>query len=313
MADKVTKLADIVVPAVWAAYIRRQILEKSTIITSGIVRHDPKLDQIVRGGGSVLDMPAWNALDGEDQVFDFDTKIETDKITAHVERAVVLTRAKAWAAHQLSAFFAGDKPMEAIGAQVGQWWTLREQVILLNVLKGVFDSPSMSDLILTAATPLDADMVLDSKQLLGDRDSNLTAIMVNSAVYTSLQKQGLIELLPDVKGHPALPTYLGYRVIYNDLLAKDGDGNHVSYMFGEGAISRSRVAPYGVTEVSTKYDDDYSTEKLYNRTALVMHVNGMSWVNPNDARPSNADLANGAFYNRVVEKKDMRLVKIVHK
>lgn len=95
MADKVTKLEDIIQPELFTQYVLERTTEKSELINSGAVQNNPQLDILVRGGGTVLTMPKWNALGGESQVFSDADDIETDKMTSSKELATLLCAQKA--------------------------------------------------------------------------------------------------------------------------------------------------------------------------------------------------------------------------
>ena len=196
MADKVTKLTDVIVPELFSQYVLEETKEKSELIASGAIENNPLLDQLVDGGGNTMKMPKWNDLTGESQVFSENADIETDKITAHKEIATLLLRAKGWSAHDLSAALAGDDPMRRVAERVASWWIRDEKRIVMAILKGVFASADMADHVLDITGDTDKKIsgkaVLDAKQLMGDAAEDLTLIYMHSAVYTELQKQQLI-------------------------------------------------------------------------------------------------------------------------
>lgn len=220
MADKVTKLTDVIVPELFSQYVLEKTKEKSELIASGAIENNPLLDRLVNGGGNTMKMPKWNDLTGESQVFTENDDIETDKITAHKEIATLLLRAKGWSAHDLSAALAGDDPMQRIAERVADWWVRDEKRIVMSILKGVFASADMGDHVLDitggASTSINAKAILDAKQLMGDAAEDLTLIYMHSAVYTELQKQQLITFVQPADAKVRMPTYLGYSVICDD-------------------------------------------------------------------------------------------------
>ena len=220
MADKVTKLTDVIVPELFSQYVLEKTKEKSELIASGAIESNPLLDQLVNGGGNTMKMPKWNDLTGESQVFSESADIETDKITAHKEIATLLLRARGWSAHDLSAALAGDDPMTRIAERVADWWVRDEKRIVMSILKGVFASADMADHVLDitggVTTGISAKAILDAKQLMGDAAEDLTLIYMHSAVYTELQKQQLITFVQPADAKVRMPTYLGYNVICDD-------------------------------------------------------------------------------------------------
>ena len=212
MADKVTKLTDVIVPELFTQYVLEQTKEKSELINSGAIENNPQLDILVNGGGTTLKMPKWNDLTGDSQVFSENADIETDKITAHKEIAALLLRAKGWSAHDLSAALAGDDPMRRIAERVAAWWIRDEKRIVMSILKGVFASTDMADHVLDetgtsgADTKISGKLVLDAKQLMGDAADDLTLIYMHSAVFTELQKQQLIAYRQPTDADIRIPT-----------------------------------------------------------------------------------------------------------
>ena len=163
-----TKVADVIIPEIFNAYVMEKTAEKSKIIQSGIAVPNAKLNALVTQGGLTMHMPYWQDLNGEDEVLRDDTALTPAKITANQDIATLLIRGKAWGANDLSGALAGDDPMRAIGDRVADYWARREQKTLLAILKGVFASSGMQDHILdraNVATGIDAKMVLDGKQL----------------------------------------------------------------------------------------------------------------------------------------------------
>lgn len=220
MADKVTKLTDVIVPELFTQYVLEATKEKSELIASGAVEDNPQLNQLVTGGGTTLQMPKWNDLTGESQVFSESADIETDKITSHKEIATLLLRAKAWSAHDLAAALAGDDPMKRIADRVASWWVRDEKRIVMSILQGVFSSADMADHVLDITSESDTKVsgkaVLDAKQLMGDAADDLSLIYMHSAVFTELQKQQLIAYVQPADAKIRIPTYLGYNVICDD-------------------------------------------------------------------------------------------------
>lgn len=225
MADAYTKIADVIVPEIFIPYVIEKTAEKSKILQSGIAVANPKLNQLVDRGGTTMNMPFWQDLKGRSQIWTEGSDIEVNKITAEADIAALLLRANAWGATDLSGALAGDDPMQAIGDLVADYWARDEQATLLNILKGVFASDTMADHILDVSTKvLDADTVLDGKQLLGDAADKLQAIAMHSATYTELQKQNLITTVTEIGpsgSNISVEKYLKYNVVVDDSMPRD--------------------------------------------------------------------------------------------
>lgn len=216
-----TKIADVVVPEIFTPYVIEKTAEKSRLLTSGIAVASEKLNQLITGGGLTIQMPFWKDLQGDDEVLSDQRALTPGKIGSGKDIAALLMRGKAWGANDLSGALAGDDPMAAIAERVSDYWSRREQKILLSVLKGVFASASMSNHILDASSKdIGPEVILDGKQLLGDSADQLQSLFMHSAVYTELQKQNLIKYVDGPVGPSGspiqIPTYLGYNIVVDD-------------------------------------------------------------------------------------------------
>lgn len=315
-----TKIEDVIVPELFAAYVIMMTKELSVLIQSGVAVSNSLIDDLVTRGGKLINLPFWKPLTGEDEVLSDTGKLTPKKITAEADAAALLIRGSAWSSNELAGALAGSSPMNAISAQVAGWWGRMEQVMLLSILHGIFEEAladsHVNDISVksgTAAT-ISADAVLDTKQLLGDAASQLTAIAMHSAVYTTLQKKNLITFIPNARGEINIPTYLSYRVLVDDGCSRD-DGVYSTYLFGAGCFARGDGVPVDLTQVETGRDILGSDDILVNRRALVLHPYGVKFMNKNvsGATPSNEELADGENWAKVYEDKAIGIALLKHK
>ena len=162
---------------------------------------------------------------------------------------------------------------------------------------------------------ISAEAVLDAKQRLGDAADQLTMIYMNSATFTLLQKQNMIQYIPAAESRISLPTYLGYRVIMDDTIPAATD-NTSTYLLSAGAIARGVGTPVSLTGTETDRDSLGSTDYLINRQAKVLHPRGMSWIGSGSITgptPSNTELATGTNWQRAVDHKKIGIVQLVHR
>ena len=307
-----TQIADVIVPEVFAAYIIKMTKELSVLIGSGIATSNAELDRLVTGGGKLVNMPFWKPITGDDEVLSDSTPLTPKKITTDADVAALLIRGNAWSANELAGALAGSSPMNAIAAQVAGWWNRKEQAILISILKGIFDgtlsTSHVNDISASGSPIIGADAILDTKQLLGDAADQFTAMAMHSAVYTTLQKQNLIDFIPDARGEVKFPTYMGYRIIVDDGCPVDS-GVYSTYMFAAGTFGRGDGVPVDITPVETDRDSLASDDILINRRALVLHPFGVKFTNANvaGATPTNAELADTANWSKVYEDKAIGL------
>lgn len=313
-----TRIADVIVPEVFNPYVIERTAELSVLVKCGIVVRDNELDKLAKAGGRLINMPYWKDLNGDDEVLDDNGALTPGKITAGQDVAALLMRGKAWSVNDLAKALSGDDPMKAIGDLVAEYWARQRQKTLLATLKGVFASTSMAGNIhdisaLTGgAEKITGASFIDAKTKLGDASEKLTAVAMHSLVFASLEKQNLIQYIPNSQGIVDFPSYLGRNVIVDDACPKDGDV-FTTYLFGQGAIGEGN----GEAPVPTETDRDSlaGEDILINRQHFLLHPRGIKFTDTSVAKssPSNTELANATNWNRVYENKNIRIVAFKHK
>jgi hypothetical protein len=315
-----TKIADVIVPEIFAAYVIQQTKELSNLIQCGIAVQNDHLDGLATQGGRLINMPFWAPITGADEVLSDSNPLTPDKITADQDVATLLIRGKAWSANELASALAGSSAMQAIGAQVARWWARQEQKVLISILNGIFSgtlaATHVNDISAGtgAAAVIGANTVLDTKQLLGDAADQFTALAMHSVVYTLLQKQNLITFIPNARGEINIPTYLGYRIIVDDGCPVTA-GVYSTYLFAAGSFGRGDGLPVDLTPVETDRDSLASDDILINRRAYVLHPFGVRWTDTAcvGATPTNAELSAAANWSKVYENKAIGLAMLKHK
>lgn len=313
-----TKISDVIVPEVFNPYVIERTAELSALVRCGIVVRDNELDSLAMAGGKLINMPYWKDLNGDDEVLDDNGALTPGKITAGQDVAALLMRGKAWSVNDLAKALSGDDPMKAIGDLVAEYWARQRQKTLLSVLKGVFASPSMSGNIHDIsslegeASKINGSSFIDAKTKLGDASEKLTAVAMHSTVFAELEKQNLIQYIPNSQGVVDFPSYLGRKVIQDDGCPVEG-GVYTTYLFGAGAIGEGN----GAAPVPTETDRDSlaGEDILINRQHFLLHPRGVKFTNTSVAKksPSNTELADKSNWDRVYENKNIRIVAFKHK
>lgn len=315
-----TKIADVIVPEVFNPYVIQRTAELSALSQAGIISNSPDLDALATAGGKLINMPYWNDLTGDDEVLSDEDALTPEKITAGQDVAALFMRGKAWSTNDLAKALSGDDPMAAIGDLVAAYWARRRQALLFSMLKGVFASTDMAaehvlDVTsITGGDTLTGSTFIDALTLLGDAAGKITAVGMHSKAYASLQKQNLIDFVPTSDGKIMIPTYLERKVVVDDgCPVNTSTGVYTTYLFGEGAIGLGN----GAAPVPTETDRDSlaGDDILINRQHFVLHPRGVAFQNASVAgsSPTNAETEAAANWARVYEKKNVRLVKFVHK
>lgn len=313
-----TKISDVIVPEVFNPYVIERTAQLSALVRSGIIVSNPELDKLAMSGGKLINMPYWKDLTGDDEVLSDSSALTPGKIGSGQDIAVLLMRGKAWGVNDLAKALSGDDPMKAIGDLVAEYWARMKQKVLLAELKGVFSAASMSgnvhdiSALTGGAEKISGTSFIVAKNKLGDNSNKLTAVMMHSATFTSLEQQNLISYIPNSQGVVEFPTYMGKKVIVDDGCPVDTDV-YTTYLFGEGAIGEGN----GAAPVPTETDRDSlaGEDILINRQHFLLHPRGVKFTSSSVAgsSPTNTELATAANWNRVYENKNIRIVAFKHK
>ena len=310
-----TKISDVIVPEIFTEYVRAKSLEKNALIASGIMVQNEDINSFLAGGGTTMNIPRWDMISGEDELLSDTTPLTPGSNKASKQVAVKLLRGKAWSTNELAGVLAGSDPMGAIASQVVDFWATKNQATLLKTLNGAFTGPLKTTHVLDRSTEVISPInTLDTKQLLGDAAGKIVGVMMHSATKTALQKQNLIESIPNARGEIEFQAYLGYRIIEDDSMPINS-GVYSTYFFTAGAIGYGNAVPEGMTGTETDRDSLQGDDYLINRQCLCMHPSGLSWIGTSaDETPSNAELATGTNWKLSYENpKEIGLLCLKHK
>ncbi|WP_077622006.1 major capsid protein [Sediminibacillus massiliensis] len=318
----VTRVSDVIIPEVFNPYVINTIEERSALVRSGIMSSVPNLT--VPNGGDSVNMPFWNDLDGDPEAIQSDYALTPEKINAGKDVARVFTFGKAWSSEDIAAELAGSNPMQAIADRTADYWTRSQQNMLIRMLNGVFADNAANDdgdLILDVSDEsgtgetASGDVFIDGAQLLGDAKNKFTAIAVHSRVHANLQKAQLVEYLPENQIDIGFGTYQGKTLIVDDNLPViDGTTSgkkYTSYLFASGAVGYVAGSPKVPTE--TDRNSLKGEDILINRQKFIMHPRGFRWTENNvtGQMPTLAEMEAAANYDRVYDKKKVRVVQLV--
>lgn len=330
----VTKLSDAIVPEVFAAYVIVRSVQLSALYRSGIIAPDAQVQALVAGAGKTFNLPFWSDLPDSDSnvAHDDPTQLDTpDSIAAGQDVAVAHHRDRSWAWSDLVGTIAGSDPAKVIADGVAQYWARDDQRTLIASLTGVFadnaanDSGDMvldvsNDLssAITSAEKISGTVILTAKQTMGDAAGSLAAIAMHSVLHTELQKQNLIQYIPNDQANVGWGTYMGYSVIVDDgcpAVAGTNRIRYTSYLFGRGAIASGEGSVPMPSEVlrDPASNNGAGGERLWSRRRFILHPRGISFTSSSVAAvsPTNAELRLAANWNRVYPRKLIRMVKLV--
>lgn len=314
-----TRIADVIVPAIFAGYMNKDPLELNAFIQSGVMKRNKEFDALVAAGGFGFTMPYWDELEGEyDDRTDEDTGLpKFNKITAKKEVAVKLFDKYAAGASQLSSELAGSNAVKAIREKFSRKVASLDQKRIFSLLKGVFASTDMAKNVLDITTRtgtaqnMGVGTIVEGQGLLGDRQKSMSAIAVHSATYTYLKLKNLLTTQKQSEQGEEIAFYANKRVIMDDTLMPDENGVYTTYLFAEGAIAYGRggeLYPVEVGKIPFMEEEGILVRK--NHT---FHVRGTTWKGSISEKCTPAEIEKGENWGRAYSNKEIPIVAIRHK
>lgn len=338
-ATDLTRIADIVVPEIFAGYVQTLTQEKSRLVQSAALVMDQRLNDNLNGGGLTFNEPFYHDLLSSDG--DHAENISTDKgadstpdnIQASTEIQIRMSRNKSWGSADLTAALAGNDPMNAIANRVADWRVRRLQAAWLATMKGVFatndvapsstSTHTQKDLTLDISTQtgdaakFSASAFISATGLMGDSMGQLTMVMMHSIVYQQLQRLNLIDFIPDARGEVNIAYYQGREVIVDDGMPNSNGVFH-TYLIGAGATALGAGSPK--VPVAVKRNEEANNgageEILFNRWEWIIHPVGHAWRGTAASKggPSNTELGAAGTFDRVYrERKMIRIARLITK
>ena len=346
-AGPATRVSDVIVPEIFTGYMQNITEEKSRIIQSGMAVRSDELDNKLAGGGITFQVPSFKDLDNDTDRISTDTSVPFAAADAALpagtvrppnplktgtlkEIAVRMNRNNSWSTSDLAAILAGADPMESIANRVSSYWVRRMQAAFVATWNGVIADNVANDAgdyvndisgvgFIDGVTNFSAEAFLDAAVTMGDSMEDLTGVMVHSIVYNRMQKNNLIDFIPDSEGRVNIPTFLGREVIIDDNVPRVGSV-YDTWLFGSGATQIGVGTPPVATEVDRKAGggNGGGQDVLYSRVMWSMHPTGHAWVGTaGDGGPANTgtaddDLDEAGSWNRVYpERKQIKFARLV--
>ncbi len=294
-----TQLADIYDPLVFNQAVQEAAIELNRFLASGVMQTDPRIDQMASGPGQLGDLPFYFGLTNDEPNYSSDNPASTStpaKITSGLQKYMSAHMNKSWATMDLARELALEDPLGAITNRVAKYWAVNTEKRLINSAIGVLndnianDSGDMVNAIhseqgstATDANRISAEAVLDAKQTMGDHGENLVGIAMHSIQYTQLQKQNLIDYIPNARGEVMIPTYLGYRVTVDDSMPVRAGGTdgfvYTVILFASNAFAYGSGSPTVPSEIDREpaTGDGGGQDILYSRATEIVHPWGFAF------------------------------------
>lgn len=341
MASGVTRISDLVVPEIFSPYTQQLTTEKSRLIQSGAMVSDASLDAILAGGGVTFNEPSYKDLDDDAENTSTDdpaTNSSPNKVQTATEIQVRLSRNNSWSSMDLNGDLTGSDPLNSITNRVASYWVRRQQAAFVASMKGLFadnaaapsgtDTHTQGDVthdisgvsFADGVTNFSAESFIDTTLTMGDSMQDLTMLCMHSIVYGRMQKNNLIDFVPDSQGLILIPTFLGREVVVDDGVPFSG-GVFETWLFGRGALRYGSGSPKVPTEVfrAPSAGNGSGQDILFNRVQWCIHPVGHAFIGavssgvggPTNASTSN-NLANAGSWSRVFpQRKQIKIARLI--
>lgn len=329
------RITDVYEPLTFNAAVQEGQIELNRFIQSGIMVSDSELEAQAQVGGRTGELPFYEPLDTST-----DPNIMTDDPSDTATPGDISSKKmiwylaplhRSWSTMNLARDLALEDPLGAITNRVAAYWATAMEKRLIASCNGILadnDADDSDDMFVSiysdVASPaagnyISADAVLDAKQTMGDHATMLAAIAMHSVTYTTLQKQNLIDYIPDARGEVTIPTYLGYTVIVDDSLTVTAGTNTPQYttiLFAAGAFSFANgrlLVPSEVERVENA-GNGAGQDILHTRESVIIHPYGFQCLDAGIAGngATLAELALAACWDRVVARKKIGMAFLLH-
>lgn len=335
-----TQLSDLFDPLTFQNALQERQIELNAFLAGGVMVNDPKLQAHLSTGGQIGELPFYFQLTtsgegggGTEPNFSSDNPA-VNSTPANITSGKMIFRASyqnaSWSAMDLAREITSlDDPLQAIVNRVADYWNTNTQNRLIKSGMGVLadnvanDSGDMVVNVatddagaITAAELIGSDVVIDALATMGDRMTQTSGMVIamHSVVYAQLNKQNLIEFIPNARGEVMFSTYLGHRIIVDDGMPAVAGANRVVYttmIFGPGSFGYGQ----GYPEMPSEVDRDPSSgegggqEILYSRVTEIIHPVGFEFSSTSltggtgNTQANYTDLGNATNWNRVYESR----------
>ena len=317
----ISKITDVVVPEFYDQYTRENGIYTNALYKSGIISVQPRFVELLNGGAKQFEMPFWQsnvlfastATPIKEGATITPTKLTGTKMTARRQ-----FRYESFGWTDVAQMLAGSSVSTVVMASLDDYWNKQFNGVLFNSILGVIadnvanDSSDMiHDITAAADKYVSPEAIIQAKYKHGDMTGGFTGIAMHSTVKANLEKQNLIDNIPESAQSPAFARYNDLIVYTDDTLVSGTD--YYTVIFKPGAFGFG-YSDYGYQPTSVDRDENTSggEEFLYTRRAFLMHPYGFSYSDDAAAAydfPQNTELVKAANWDRnVASAKNTRFV-----
>ncbi len=325
------QIADIYNPLTFARREQERNLQLNRFLRSGVLVIDPRLSAQASAGSNIGELPYFKPLGMEEPDYQNDdpnatstpAKIGSDKMIWRLR-----SRHKSWSTMDLAVELALEDPTGAITDNIGKYWATNDEKDVIQTAMGLLAdniASNSGDMVHNIATDasgapgvgelIGSDAIIDTVQTMGDHgDEGLGVIAMHSVPYRNLQKQNLIDFIPNARGEINIPVYQGKMVIVDDSLPAVSGTNRITYtsiLFGSGAFAGGTATVKTPSELERKASagNGGGQDILHSRNAGIIAPRGFSFTSASVVGQSatQAELATAGNWERKHARKNCRI------
>jgi hypothetical protein len=329
------QIADVVVPAEFTAYQVENSMVNTALFQSGVLVQNALIASQLEAGAESFTVPFWADLaDTEADITNDDPTILStpQKVTANKQNVRKSFLHQSWSEMSLASELSGSDALARIQDRVSAYWDRQFSKRLIASLQGVLASNvtnNAGDMVVDisggvgTAAQFSGYAVIDTAITMGDRLGDFKAIAMHSYVYSQALKNNEIEFFKPSETALEIATYKGMAVCVDDELTP-ANGIYTTILFGRGALGFAASEPrtgFG-TELwrAPAAGNGGGQSVLHSRFNVGLHPLGFAWADGTAGNaiagdsPTQAELANGAHWSRVVaQRKSVPLAFLISK
>lgn len=311
-----TNFSNLIEPTVFLDWIYRQNTQTNRFVQSGVLKNDPVLGGRLLQPGRSVEIPAMNDLSGDADEWNDTNDIQTNGVDSAMEYGIKMYQSKSFGNTDWGDLISGASTQQQIANRFGNWWTRQDTKILLDTVKATFNNTDIA----TAKTygvgsekELSASDFVKALARMGDvMDNTLSTLVVNSAAYSEMREQQLIEYLQPAGAATPIATYQGMSIIQDDSIPVASDGTTYALIFGPGAIDYATATPTNGLVVQRDEFQKGGMVAIIQKRVVTCHVAGTD-VDLTQTKPDTylADLAAGTkpLFQVSYDPRNIQLVK----
>ncbi|TPR23099.1 hypothetical protein DY120_07275 [Apilactobacillus micheneri] len=309
------------IPDVVASNVLNKTTKQNRFINSGIVvNSDPIANNSLLTPSHYVIIPYTNDLGGSPETWTDDKKISVANLGSGKQRMFKFFQDKAYGWTDKSQEFTTSNPRDVVNSRFANWWTGVDEDTVIKELGGVFDNGKIATahkfVDSKAGALFNARGFLATLSKFGDlQDSSTNNIVVNSAVYSEMKAQNMLDnpnnQVPQNQVVNPFGTYNGMKIIVDDSIPLNPDGTSTSYICANGAITYAVANPENAVAVQREELEMGGRTTVVNRRVTTTHINGTTVADnftPSGSEPSVDDVVKGSTWDCVVDPRNIGVV-----